>query len=217
MLLLVRKRLISAGIAENIRSWKHSEFSVWIGEQIRPEDADSRRFIARYICRSPISLQKLCIDHDTITINTENKGHAEFEDGPEFLARLQMHLPSRYESLIRRFGQWSYRKCKARSASDDTATITPLSEQVTKKQLSRSWVQLINKIYEIDPLRCQRCNGEMAFKQFLCGQAQTKSALAQFGIAPFKAPPPLRSPPASGESIDENIDYDNLNQEHWAE
>jgi hypothetical protein len=71
--------------------------------------------------------------------------------------------------------------------SDDAPPITPLSEQVTKKQLSRSWALLINEVYEIDALRCSRCNGEMAFKQFLCGQGQTKRMLAKFGITPFRA------------------------------
>ena len=35
------------------------------------------------------------------------------------------------------------------------------TENASSKQSRRSWARLINKIYEVDPLICPKCNSEM--------------------------------------------------------
>ena len=45
-----------------MRSWQHSGFSVYSAEPIEATDHDARRFVARYLNKSPIALDRLSID-----------------------------------------------------------------------------------------------------------------------------------------------------------
>jgi hypothetical protein len=36
-----------------------------------------------------------------------------------------------------------------------------LEADVSKKRCQKNWARLIRKIYEVDPLVCPRCNGQM--------------------------------------------------------
>ena len=80
--------------------------------------------------------------------------------------------------------------------------ISPL-ESISKKQISRSWAALIKKIYNVDPLCCDKCGGEMRIKKFYVKAAETEKIIVELGLKPFAAPPPLRAPPDFFESADE--------------
>ena len=60
----------------------------WVGEPF--EEADRTKFVARYIERGPISLEKLTIQDDIITYTTKDERAHEF-DAMEFLALLSCH------------------------------------------------------------------------------------------------------------------------------
>jgi hypothetical protein len=66
----------------------------------------SAQFVARYIERGPVSLQKLSLDGEIVTYTTKDGTAHEF-DGLEFLARLSSHIPKPYESLTRYYGWYS--------------------------------------------------------------------------------------------------------------
>jgi hypothetical protein len=198
---LTKAELITAEIAEEILSWNNTGFSVWIGDPIAPEDDDARRFLSRYIHRAPISLEKINLEGVKVVVESEELGSATFEP-TEFLAELQQHLPNRYESVVRYYGEWSYRARGQRereNQSDEPEILTYL-EDASKKQISRSWAALIQKIYEIDPLCCKKCGGEMRIKKFYVHSAETEGIISELGLDPFEAPPPLRAPPDCFES-----------------
>lgn len=181
---------------------------------MRPDDGDARCFIARYIDRGSVVLDKISIESDIITYETEDELTHEF-DGPEFLARLQAHLPSKYESVVRYYGAFSYRyrgSRRKRAPAPSEPEITPLPEDIGKKQLSRTWAALIKKVFEVDPLACPKCGSEMKVAAFLVKEAEISRLLSNLGIKKAQMPPPLRSPPAWGEYA---VDPENENQEHW--
>jgi len=103
---LHKKELIDDGTVERILSQEYSGFSVWFGEPF--QDPDSARFVARYIERGPISLEKLSIEDDIISYATKDGKTHEF-DALEFLALLTCHLPKKYESITRYYGHYSCR------------------------------------------------------------------------------------------------------------
>jgi len=72
-------------------------------------DDDSERFVARYIERAPLSLQKLSIQDDIVIYTTKEGVTHEF-DALEFLALLSAQVPAPYESLTRYFGRYSCRR-----------------------------------------------------------------------------------------------------------
>ncbi|RIL06880.1 MAG: hypothetical protein DCC75_10480 [Proteobacteria bacterium] len=100
------RELISDDVVAQILSQDHTGFSVWLGDPF--QDPDSERFVARYIERGPISLEKLSIQDDIVTY-TSKDGHAHEFDGLEFLALLSSHIAKPYESITRYYGFYSCR------------------------------------------------------------------------------------------------------------
>ncbi len=72
-------------------------------------DKESEQFVARYIERSPLSLEKLSIQDDIVTYTTKDGAAHEF-DALEFLAALSVHIPKTYESITRYYGRYSCRR-----------------------------------------------------------------------------------------------------------
>jgi hypothetical protein len=101
---LLKRELITDDVVAQILSQEHSGFSAWLGEPF--QDQDSKRFVARYIERGPVSLEKLSIQDDIITYTTKDGAAHEF-DALEFLALLSTHITKPYESLTRYYGFWS--------------------------------------------------------------------------------------------------------------
>jgi hypothetical protein len=93
---LHKKELISDETVSQILSQQHTGFSVWVGQPF--EDSESEHFVARYIERGPVSLEKLSVDDDIITYTT-NDGTANEFDALEFLSQLSCQVPRPYESL----------------------------------------------------------------------------------------------------------------------
>ena len=123
-------------------------------------DKESEQFVARYIERAPLSLEKLSIQDDIVTYTTKDGAAHEF-DALEFLAALSVHIPKTYESITRYYGRYS---CRRRG--ERTKLAPPPAEETESDyrrdfgELSRvdfrksSWAACIKRIYEIDPLEC---------------------------------------------------------------
>ena len=58
------------------------------------------------------------------------------------------------------------------------------------------WAQLLARVYEIDPLRCPSCHGEMRIVSFLTDPPVVRQILEHLDL-PVRAPPlaPARGPP----------------------
>jgi hypothetical protein len=128
---------------------------------------------------------------------------------------LQQHLPSRYESVVRYYGAFSYRQRgeqKKRTPAAPEPEIVPSPEDTPKKQLSRTWAALIKKVFEVDPLACPKCGAEMKMAAFLVQAAEISRLLSNLGIKQAETPPPLRSPPTWGEHA---VCPEDENQEYW--
>ena len=127
-------------------------------------DTESEQFVARYIERAPLSLEKLSIQDNIVTYTTKDGAAHEF-DTLEFLAGLSAHIPKTYESLTRYYGRYS---CRRRG---ERAKLIPPPEDEAetdeKRQFSKSsWAACIRlrpcgnyggqvrRIYEIAPLAC---------------------------------------------------------------
>ena len=108
---LVTRGLITDDDVAQILAQEHTGFGAlvprslgeggWVGEPF--EEADRTKFVARYIERGPISLEKLTIQDDIITYTTKDERAHEF-DAMEFLALLSTHIPKPYESITRYYG-----------------------------------------------------------------------------------------------------------------
>ena len=200
------KELIDDGVVSQILSQEHSGFSVWLGEPF--VDADSKRFVARYIERGPVSLEKLSLHDDLVTYTTEDGKAHEF-DALEFLALLSSHITKPYESVTRYYGAWS---CRTRGKTRELIALGELHPDEKPARPSATWAACIKRMYEVDPLQCPKCKGQMRIVAFVKDGTEIKQLMHSLGLPDFRAPPKIKLPSLQ-QDLQQMPDYENLTQE----
>ena len=123
-----KRELITDDVMSQVLSQKHTGFSVWMGDPFQDEQSD--KFVARYVERGPLSLEKLSMEDDLVVYTTKDGTTHEFDAG-EFLALLSSHIPNTYESITRYYGYYSCRargERKKRAPPQDNDNIAELTE-----------------------------------------------------------------------------------------
>ncbi len=183
----------------------HTGFGVWMGDPFH--DKESEQFVARYIERAPLSLEKLSIQDDIVTYTTKDGAAHEF-DALEFLAQLSCHIPKTYESITRYYGRYS---CRRRGERAKLAPPDEEQESDYHREFRRSsWAACIKRIYEIDPLECPKCKAQMRIIAFIQDEHSIKEIMKSKGIADFRAPPPIPKFIDASEALDELPSYDSF-------
>ena len=200
--MLEKQELITEEVSSQINSQAHTGFSVWLGDEF--QDSESEQFVARYVERGPLSLEKLSIEHDILSYSTKDEITHEF-DALEFMALLSSHIPKPYESITRYYGWYSCRRRGDRIKA--ISVIASLPEP--KNKPSPSWAASIKRIYEINPLECPKCKSEMKIVAFIHDAREISKISKVLGIQDYRAPPPL---PCHQDNIalDEIPDYDSF-------
>ena len=186
--LLHKQELITDDVVAQVLSQDHTGFSVWMSAPFH--DDDSERFVARYIERAPLSLEKLSIQDDIVGYTTKEGVTHEF-DVLEFLALLSTQVPAPYESLTRYFGRYS---CRRRGERAKLSPPPPAEEQENdyrQEFRKSSWAACIKRVYEIDPLECPKCKSQMRIIAFIQDAHSIKDIMKAQGIPDFQAPPPI--------------------------
>ena len=100
-------------------------------------------------------------------------------DALEFLARLLTHVPGHHEICVRYYSAYSVRRRArwrkfgilddTRMRTDDASQDdTPSWPEIQARR--RRWAELLRRIFEVDPLRCPRCGGNMSIVAFVLEQ-----------------------------------------------
>ena len=193
---LLLEGLLSQDNLDNMRTWQHSGFNVFVGDQIEPSDKMQLLFVARYLKKCPVSNQRLSIDD---TSGEPVIKYASYKDGTkqvrsftpiEFLAELQQHIPYMWEQTSRFFGVYSAKHRGAKRLNYACRSMAPLPEPIAKP--SANWARLIKKIFEIDPLLCPKCKSEMKIKALISDPREITRLTKHLNIAEQRAPPKLR-------------------------
>ena len=98
---------------------------------------------------------------------------------------------------------------------EDTEPEYHIIEDESIGGLNKSWARLIQKIYEVDPLTCPRCRGEMRIIAFIEDYKVVKKILDYPGIYEFerkRLPPKVAEDPDGFDEyiIDDYIDCDHV-------
>jgi hypothetical protein len=180
--LLQDQGLLSEERTDLLLSWRHTGFSVHTRVRVEPEEPGAVERLARYILRPPISLERMQWDGIGEVRYRRKKGHGaaalqdrrgyEAFDPADFLARVLMHIPEPRRHLVRYYGAYSnVSRGRRRRSACDSGRVTPGAEREDATQdertLRRRWSQLIKRVYEVDPLICPRCGGEMRVVAFI--------------------------------------------------
>jgi hypothetical protein len=210
--LLQDEGLLSEERTELLLSWRHTGFSVHTRVRVEPEDTQALERLARYILRPPISLERMQWDGRGEVSYRRKTGHdgagscaAAYEalDPLDFLARVIMHIPEPRRHLVRYYGAYSNaargrrrREVEARgeaSRGDEPGVSGANDRDPDARTLRRRWASLIKRVYEVDPLVCPACGGEMRIIAFIVDPKVVDGILRHLARAESQQPP--RGPP----------------------
>ncbi len=194
--LFVAAGKIDPETVDQMRSWRHSGFSVDDSVYIAPSDSAGLQRLAEYILRCPFSLSRVVrLTDDGSVIYRAEKDHcrrfpgpasADLRGGPkrnfqvfsalDFLAEVTQHIPNKGEHLVRYYGWYSHRQRgireKLRQAGQaerpaiDRAALGAQNSGPRPGSVS-TWAMLIKRVYEVDPLACPCCGAEMKIVSFI--------------------------------------------------
>ena len=140
----------------------------------------------------------------------------------EFIAAITQHIPDKHFQMVRYYGSYSSRSRGERikagrfrpgdeptsSAVSPEVTVLDVSEHRPRRVPSKTWRELIKKIWEVDPLSCPRCAHEMKIISLIHEQDVIERILRHLGL--WKQHPDPREErikaPADGPVVTENLD-----------
>ena len=220
--MLKKEGKIDQSMISKLLKWKHSGFGIDNGIRIEKNNAKGREAIAQYIARNTINQEKIRYQLDTGRViyhykmsKGKNKKNFGVYDAEAFIAALTQHIPDRSFQMLRYYGFYSNKsrglrekerkRMKKESISDDTGAIEliDISKHCPKKIPSLTWRNCIKKIYEIDPLECPRCGGEMRIISFIHQFSVIRKILEHLELW---GEDHSRGPPQNDEFIYEPID-----------
>jgi len=178
---------IEPEVVENMRGWEHSGFSVDQSVYLPAGDQAGIERLIQYMTRCPFSLSRLVkvSDSGQIVYQAEKQACRAFPhpkgDGTQagvkrnfqilppldFLAEFTQHIPPKGSHLIRYYGWYSNKSRGMRKKAEAAASEEPLAEETTTSRSSQTWTMLIKRIYEVDPLCCPECGGQMKVVAFI--------------------------------------------------
>ena len=208
------KGLITKSFAENLLSWKNPGFSIENSFRIYGSHDRTRESIGQYLARAPISLQKIEYIKEKGKVILHTKYNDYFKENlkliqaEEFIALLTKHIPPARLHYIRYYGLYSSRtrgrwkdiphivnlapegwKLNHKLKDDDYSP--PDSEyydnSVSAKAKRSAWARLIQKVYEVDPLICPKCQSEMRVLAVITDKTEVRKILrhlCKIGRAP---------------------------------
>jgi len=166
--LLLHKQLINLTLVQKILRWRHTGFHVH--SQVRALNKAEAERVGKYAIRPILSLRRLSLDEaQGQVIYQYGKHSTELERMHylEFIARVTSHIPDKGQVMIRYYGLYSNaHRGKMRKEGNDPSH-PPIIEDEASFKPSRGWAEMIKKVYEVDPLLCPKCRGQMHIISFI--------------------------------------------------
>lgn len=214
--LLKDKELLSQERIKLLLSWRRSGFSIDdsvrlpLGEQKGLED------VARYMLRAPVSLSRLrwtpgdkeVFYNDSYTESKGQTARGQSIDALEFVARALTQIPQPRKHLLFYYGYYSnavrgrrFTHPPKNELTDDNSPDTadePALDPARKAALRRRWADLIRRVFEVDPLICDRCGGQLQVIAFITQPRVIRKILDHLKKRKGRNRPP---PPAQSASV----------------
>ena len=144
--------------------------------------------LAEYIMRAPIGENRI-LDYNTekreVTIqyrkrdtsgNKTRELDKETMSVLEFIARFSQHIPDAGFQMVRYYGIYSNRSRGNRKTETVPEFMLVKGEE---SSYGKTWRQLIWKIYEVDPLKCPACGGELALLNIVTDKKEINIILSR--------------------------------------
>jgi hypothetical protein len=130
--------------------------------------------------RNAFSEQKITYLEDTDKVlyrsamtHGSNKKNFGIYTAEEFIAVITQHIPDKHFQMVRYYSWYSNRSRGERNKADlsgtedqpspdpPQTTVLDVSDYKPHRIPSKTWREIIKKIWEVDPLSCPRCGHEM--------------------------------------------------------
>jgi hypothetical protein len=187
---------IEPEVVQNMRTWDGHRraamvdgFSVDQSVLLVAGDRSGIERLIQYMVRCPFSLSRLVKVTDTgqVVYKAEKQACQAFPDqngdgikpgasrnfqilSPlDFLAEFTQHIPPKGCHTIRYFGFYSNKSRGIRKKAGEGAVPSSAGNacDATPARCSQTWAMLIKRVYEIDPMVCSQCGGEMKIVSFI--------------------------------------------------
>lgn len=185
--LYLAEEKIEPEVVENMRTWEYSGFSVDQSVLLPAGDQAGIERLIQYMTRCPFSLSRLVKVSDTgqIVYQAEKQACRPFPDPQgdgtqagvkrnfqilpplDFLAEFTQHIPPKGSHLSRYYGYYSNKSRGMRKKAKAQASAEPPNAEPTTSRSSQTWAMLIKRVYEVDPLCCPECGGQMKVVAFI--------------------------------------------------
>jgi len=204
--MLLAKEKITEDLVDMLMKWRHSGFNVFCGPRIQPGDEEAMENLARYIVRASFSQERMSYISEESKVVYQSKDGKEEKvfDALEWLAAMCSHVPNKGEQMVRYYSHYSnVSRGKRKKHDQDDLIPSILEPDGSSKEYRKNWARLIQKIYEVDPLICPKCQGLMKILSFIESPEVIKKILKHLGLWEMKArPPPNSNAPPQNVHID---------------
>jgi len=192
--MLLDKGLINLELVWKTLGWKHTGFNVH--SKVRATTKSEAERVGKYMIRPLLSLKRLSIDETEGKISYQyGKDSSELErmDYVEFIARVTSHIPDKGQVMVRYYGLYSNAHRGKIHKTEVNSSHPPIIEEEERFVVSRGWAEMIRKVFELDPLLCPSCGGQMRIISFIEDPKVIDKIILHLKLT-FQAarPPPLQ-------------------------
>lgn len=172
--------VLTPAVANNLLSWQNSGFHVHASSPFMPDEGDLLKTRLAYAFRPAVTLNRLGFDGKVVTVTTRKQ---VLRLKPvEFLAKLTLHIPDRYQNLRRYAGFYSsVVQRRLRAARGKNVPATTIEEG---RPVKPSWARLIARIFGAIPIRCPKCGAVMELAEFILDAAPGAKLFPDIARAP---------------------------------
>jgi hypothetical protein len=166
--LLLREKLIGLPLLQKILGWRHTGFNVH--SKVRAQTKSEAERVGKYMIRPVLSLKRLFFDEIAGKVRYQHPRHGsqkESMDYLEFIARVTSHIPDKGQVMVRYYGLYSNAHRGKISKAASALSSPPIIEEEPLFVPSKGWAEMIRKVYEVDPLLCPTCGGQMSIISFI--------------------------------------------------
>jgi len=167
-------------------------FNVYCGQRILSWQKTSMENLARYIIRASFSQERMTYvpEAGSVIYQSKDSRATRVFDALEWLAAMTSHVPNKGEQMVHYYGYYSNASRGWRKKSGMPEIIPCLLQpELTDAQFRKNWSRLIQKVYEVDPLTCPKCQGKMRVIAFIEDPSVIKKILKHLNLWELKKPP----------------------------
>ena len=208
--MLIEEDKIERSLAKSMSKWEHSGFNVYCSDAISPWSGEVIERLAQYIVRAPLSQERMeylsekTAPDGVAKVVYEGKTSRSYKSftALDWLARLITHIPNKGEQLVRYYGYYSNKsrgvrkKCEKSEEEqkeikmvEESGEVALFNSDLPVKKRRKSWARLLQKVFNVDPLLCPKCEGTMKIISFIEDHATIKEILVHLKLWMNHDPP----------------------------